>query len=165
MRRRSGCVKTIAPYVVTMSQTKCRRLAPLCVCDCFSLCCIPLHGYAVRTGAKRFSVIWDAACRVKLGRIGPCRRRRWEPFCTPCTCTGVMFIHRRGDGRMLFPTGSGGGNDSCSSRVSRRLMRHGVQPLMLSFHRSAMMQRRKLAKMRSKGSCENFGKFSITLLC
>lgn len=76
-----------------------------------------------------------------------------------------MFIHRRGDGRMLFPTGSGGGNDSCSSRVSRRLMRHGVQPLMLSFHRSAMMQRRKLAKMRSKGPCENFGKFSITLLC
>lgn len=76
-----------------------------------------------------------------------------------------MFIHRRGDGRMLFPTGSGGGNDSCSSRGSRRLMRHGVQPLMLSFHRSAMMQRRKLAKMRSKASCENFGKFSITLLC
>lgn len=76
-----------------------------------------------------------------------------------------MFIHRRGDGRMLFPTGSGGGNDSCSSRGSRRLMRHGVQPLMLSFHRSAMMQRRKLAKMRSKVSCENFGKFSITLLC
>lgn len=76
-----------------------------------------------------------------------------------------MFIHRRGDGRMLFPTGLGGGNDSCSSRVSRRLMRHGVQPLMLSFHRSAMLQRRKLAKMRSKVSCENFGKFSITLLC
>lgn len=71
MRRRSGCVKTIAPYVVTMSQTKCRRLAPLCVCDCFSLCCIPLHGYAVHTGAKRFVVMWDAVHRVKRGRTDP----------------------------------------------------------------------------------------------
>lgn len=74
---------------------------------------IPLHGYAVRTGVKRFLVIWDAACRVKLGRIGPCRRRRWEPFRTPCACTGVMlFIHRVSDGSMLFPTELGGGNDS-----------------------------------------------------
>lgn len=88
--------------------------APLrCVQDVFLPRRIPLHGYAVRTGAKRFLVIWDAACRVKLGRIGPCRRRRWEPFRTPCACTGVMLpIHRVSDGSMLFPTELGGGNDS-----------------------------------------------------
>ena len=64
--------------------------------------------------------IWDAACRVKLGRIGPCRRRRWEPFRAPCACTGVMLpIHRVSDGSMLFPTGSGGGNDSRIAAICR----------------------------------------------
>ena len=65
-------------------------------------------------------MIWDAACRVKLGRIGPCRRRRWEPFRTPCACTGVMLpIHRVSDGSMLFPTELGGGNDSRIAAIYR----------------------------------------------
>ena len=65
-------------------------------------------------------MIWDAARRVKLGRIGPCRRRRWGPFRTPCACTGVMLpIHRVSDGSMLFPTELGGGNDSRIAAIYR----------------------------------------------
>ena len=53
-------------------------------------------------------------------RIGPCRRRRWEPFRTPCACTGVLLpIHRVSDGRMLFPTELGGGNDSRIAAICR----------------------------------------------
>lgn len=110
--------------------------APLrCVAKRFPPRRIPLHGCAVRTGVKRFSAIWDAACRVKRGRIGPCRRRRWEPFHTPCVCTGVMFVFiAHAMVSMLFPTELGGGNNSCNRRdMSRRFMRHGVPPLALSF--------------------------------
>ena len=165
MRRRSGCVKTFRRLSCgTPSQTAWRtytrpcgawrNVFPRVVSRCTAMPCA-----RVRKGSV---AIWDAACRVKLGRIGPCRRRRWEPFRAPCACTGVMLpIHRVSDGSMLFPTGSGGGNDSRIAAICRGdLCDMACNRSRLSFPaRRNDAGGKETAEIRSGASREYFGSF------